>query len=211
MADLKYEIITDVEKAKEAWNLLSKHETIDDEWDFRYAFFKPLGYDLHFVVAYEDDLPIALLPLQKNNLEGLMPPYYLKDGKPFLEFFGGDDTDDNDILSKSDRHDLFRDLVFQIKDRAYLAPLSPKFETFPNAVWCENKYFVDLTKYKSYEEFLGDTWSSGSRSKILQQVRKINREHSVEVIYNNKEDIDLLSEYNIQRFGERSSFSYPYR
>ena len=206
--NLTFKIISDLEKAKEYWNLLSPHKFIDDEWDFRYAFFKRLSYELHFIVAFDSEKPIALLPLQENNLLGLMPPYYPEDDQPFLEFFGGDDTDDNNILGDNS---LFRELTSQVKERAYLAPLDPIFENFPNASWYENKYFVDITGYKSYEDFLVDKWGNSSRKKILQQIRKIEREHKIEIIYDNVDDIELLAEFNIERFGERSSFSYKYR
>lgn len=209
--NLIFETISDEASAKKIWDELSPHEFIDDEWDFRYTFFKPLGYKLHFIVGFENDNPVTLLALQENNLTGLRPPYGIEETKPFLEFFGGDDTDDNRLLAKNPTEFLFRESVFQIKQRAYLAPLAPEFETFPNATWYENKYFVDISNYKSYEDFLVEKWSSGSRKKILQQIRKIEREHEVEVIYDDVEDIELLSKFNLERFGEGSSFSFSYR
>lgn len=209
--NLKFEIISDEASAKNVWDDLSPHQFIDDEWDFRYAFFSPLNYKLHFIVAYDADVPVGLLPLQENNLTGLMPPYYPNDNVPFLEFFGGDDTDDNNIFSKLQNHDMARELFSQINQRAYLAPLHPDFETFPNAAWCENKYFVDISNYKSYEDFLIEKWGNSSRKKILQQIRKIEREHEIEIIYDDVEDIELMSTYNLERFGERSSFSFSYR
>lgn len=208
---LRFEIISSVERCKEIWNLLSSHQAIDDEWDFRYAFLKPLNYQLHFIVAFENDSPVGLLPLQLNDLTGLMPPYYPNDHLPFLEFFGGDDTDDNKIMSKIGNQDLAHELLKQIDNRAYLAPISSDFENFPNASWYANKYFLDISNYKSYEDFLVEKWSSESRKKLLQQIRKIEREHKVEIIHNNIEDLDLLSKFNIERFGDRSSFSHDYR
>lgn len=98
---MKFDIVIDIDKAKNIWDLLSPKQKIDDEWDFRYVFYKDLNIPIHFIVGYVNNTPVGLLPLQQNTLKGLMPPYYPKDGKEFLEFFGGDDTDDNDIFINS--------------------------------------------------------------------------------------------------------------
>lgn len=75
----------------------------------------------------------------------------------------------------------------------------------------EYKYYLPLEQYKSYEDYLDDKWSKDSRKKIRQQIRSIYRDHSIQILQNNYEDIKVMSELNKERFGEDSSFTYPYR
>lgn len=206
----KFKVVRDIEEAKDLWEHFSPHKEIDDEWDFRYTFFKRLHYDLHFIVEYEQEKPIGLLPLQMNNLNGLMPPYYRKDGNAFLEFFGGDDTDSNAVFQKS-QTTHFMDYIKSLDIPTYLAPLASSYNTLSNIIFYDNKYYLDLQNYKSYEDFLADKWGKSSRKKANQQVRKLYRDHRIEILENNYEDIALLSEFNKKRFGEDSSFSYDYR
>ncbi|MGE5042243.1 MAG: GNAT family N-acetyltransferase [Candidatus Levyibacteriota bacterium] len=205
---MDYKIITDIQDAKKIWNLLSPHKTIDDEWDFRYTFLRHLPYELYFVVGYENGKISTLLPLQKNNGEGLMPPYASKDKAPFYEFFGGDDTDDNTLLGKQLPFEEFKPYLSL---PTYLAPLHSMYENDQNASYYESRYFIDVSNYTSFEDFLRDKWSKDSRKKILQQIRGVYRNHEVKIIENNYEDIDRLSQFNIKRFGDKSSFIFPYR
>jgi hypothetical protein len=207
---MDFKIISDVEEAKRTWEILSPSINIDDEWNFRYAFFKHLPYDLFFIVGCENNEPRELIALQKNNLEGLMPPYYPGDGKPFLEFFGGDDTDDNKVLGYREFDHVFGFLKQQ-NTPAYLAPLDSTYQQTEGSQFYENKFYLDLKNYKSHEDFLLDRWSSDSRKKIRQQINKIYREHNIEILINNYEDIDLIAKYNLERFGKESSFSFGYR
>lgn len=210
MKNLRYQVVEDLEKAKEIWETLSPHKTIDDEWGFRYVFFKHLDYKIHFIVAFDNDKPIALLPLQKNNLKGLMPPYYPNDGKEFLEFFGGDDTDDNDILGKVDDHDfIFRELVWQIKDCAYLAPLRGSFESFPNTLPYENKFILDISKFKNYDQYIDAYFFQKNRGKFKRDIKNIYKNHKIEVEYNIN-DLDKMFELNLVSHPD-SSFKFDYR
>ena len=200
-------IITSEKEAKHVWELLSPHKTIDDEWNFRYSFFKHLPYELRFITSYKNSKPFSLLPLQVNSGDGLLPPY-AKTRKPFLEFFGGDDTDDNKILGEEINP---QDLSAYFNFPVYLAPLDPHIKTFKTTEPYEKKYYLNLQNYSNYKDFLKDRWSKDSRKKLMQQIRRIYKNHSIQVLENNYEDIDLLADLNIKRFGKDSSFSFPYR
>ncbi|MBI1862629.1 GNAT family N-acetyltransferase [Candidatus Microgenomates bacterium] len=212
MGDIRFELVEDREKAKILWDILSPHKTIDDEWDFRYQFFKPLSYKLHFIAGYDQEKLIGLLPLQLNTLQGLMPPYYPSDNIPFLECFGGDDTDDNRILMKPGYEQQEQRFLDQITQRAYLAPLQIQY-SYKNkeADLYENKYLLSLEGLISYEDYIDKKWSGSSRKKLRQQIRKLYRENAIEVMKNDLSDIDYMAELNKRRFGQNSSFQHEYR
>lgn len=200
-------IINSEKEAERVWNLLSPHKAIDDEWNFRYSFFKHLPYKLHFITSYKNSQPSSLLPLQINSGDGLLPPY-ATEAEPFLEFFGGDDTDDNKILGENTN---LKDLTLFLRLPAHLAPLDPNFEKLTETEPYEKKYYLNLEKYTSHEDFLRDRWGKESRKKLMQQIRRLYKDHSIQILENNYEDINLLADLNIKRFGKDSSFSFPYR
>lgn len=209
---IKFKTISTLEEAKNVWETLSPHKTIDDEWNFRYAFLENLNYDLHFIAGYDNEKLIGLLPLQRNNLNGLHPPYAKIADTPFLEFFGGDDTDDNTVWINKGYEECVPQFIEQIHEKAYLAPLAQSltYKTLSSDFY-EYKYYLSLNNYKTYEVYLEDKWSRDSRKKIRQQIRNIYGKHSLQILNNNYEDIKVMGELNKERFGKDSSFIYPYR
>lgn len=208
---MDFKTITDVDEAKSLWNQLSPHNTIDDEWDFRYTFFKHLPYVPHFLAGFSEGKPVGVLPLQKNTGVGLMPPYATSH-KPFLEFFGGDDTDDNAIMVKPGYEGNIPEFLEKIRENVILAPLKNPYEELGlKTSEYTNKYFIDLNGLSTHEDFIDKTWSGDSRGKFKRGLRKLYKEHTIEMEYGNLNDLNLMAELNLQRFGESSSFRFPYR
>ena len=69
--------IKDIEKAKIIWEQLTPNKSMYDTWEFRYLSYQLSLYQLYFYTAYENNEPVALLPLQLNTDKG------------YIEFFGG--------------------------------------------------------------------------------------------------------------------------
>src|SRR4051812_24665016 len=92
--NITFKIISDPIETKTLWHEFSPRKTLDDDGGFRYVFIKHLGFQLHFITGYDGDNPIGLLPLQQNTNFGISKKVLGTD-KPFLEFFGGVDTDSN--------------------------------------------------------------------------------------------------------------------
>jgi CelD/BcsL family acetyltransferase involved in cellulose biosynthesis len=205
--EIKFEVVTDLDAARAVWDALAAHSEIDDEWDFRYIFYRHLGFPLHFIVAYDGERPVGLLPLQLNTGEGPIPQSYeLKHN--FLEFFGGDDTDSNRVLTAPGYEHLVPQLFEQIDRPAVLAPLA---EPYADAHQYTNKYIADLRGLGSFPDFLNRYLDGKSRGKMLQQVNRLERNNEVAVSDGTAADLPQLFEYNLARFGEASSFNYPYR
>jgi hypothetical protein len=210
---MEIKIITDIQDAQKLWNYFSPHHNIDDEWKFRYAFLKHLNFDLKFIVVYENEHPIALLPLQENTGKGLLPPYAQK--TDFLEFFGGDDTDNNNLMvipeHESKRKEIFKLLEKSIPKKTVLAPLSPDAADIFQRAHYEDLYILDLKKYSDHENFIDDKWDGNSRSKFKRNIRNLYKRNKIQIIRNRFSDLDRLFELNLNRYGESSSFNYSYR
>lgn len=208
---IHFKVVRDINQAKVIWQALSPNKTLDDQWDFRFAFVRPLHFLPYFVVAFDDALPVGLLPLQVNTQEGLLPPYAPPAGS-FLEFFGGDDTDDNQLLLLPGYDIPLTQFLEHCSLPTLLAPLRHQHRT-PNVTTepYEYKYLLDLTHFMNYDDYLSKTWSSDSANRLRNQMRKLYRDHQIEVTYNDPKALDLVVELNRQRFGESSSFRYVYR
>lgn len=209
MKPLVFKTIQDTTEAQEVWEELSPKKVIDDEWEFRFAFVKDLPFSLHFIVGMDEGKAIGLLPLQTIHNYGLKPPYAIE-GK-FLEFFGGDDTDNNIIFLKPGYEAYRSQFLAHIDRPAVLAPLSPTFEKEAGASVYEYLYKLDLTGFTNYEDYLEARWEGESKRTIKKQMRRLYKNHSIEVMYNNTEALEKLFSMNLERFGETSSFRFPYR
>lgn len=207
---IHFHVVHDLDTAKEVWNLLSPQKTLDDLWDFRYGFVKYLNYNPYFVTGFVNDKLIGVLPLQYNAAYGLMPPYAPK-VSGFLEFFGGDDMDDNKILIKPGFDHYIPEFIEQIERRAILAPLSTEYAHILPVNLYTNKYILPLSNYNDYEDFFMDRFDSKKRSSLRRQIRKIYENHKVAISTGNSDDLEMLFELSIKRFGNDSSFRYEYR
>ena len=66
---LKFKIIKEIEECEKLWKLLSTNKTLWDIWEVNYCFYNPKLYDLHFIVGYDDDKLVGLLPLWLDKKE----------------------------------------------------------------------------------------------------------------------------------------------
>jgi hypothetical protein len=200
----------DIDTARMLWEALSPYREIDDEWDFRYTFFKYLHYNIYFIAGFDGSKLIGLLPLQYNASYGLKPPYAPRmDG--FFEFFGGDDTDNNDVFLLPGYERYRIEFFRQINRQAVLAPLSASYGNFPQVKPYATKYILPLSDYTSYEDFLADRMDSKKRGALRRQIRNLYRDYRIQVIENNPSDLELLFDLSKKRFGPESSFHWEYR
>lgn len=210
MKALTFKTITDLDSAKEIWNSFSAHKKLDDEWDFRYTWVKELNYPLQFIVGYDKDKPVGLLPLQLNNNTGISQKL-LKAHKPFLEFFGGVDTDDNHIILLPGYEDHPLDFLREVKSYAILTDMETKYDEdgFKSEYYLD-RFELDLVKIPDFTTFLQTNFDGISRQRLVNRLNKINKTHKV-TVEEAKDKLDLLFEMNMQRFGNDSSFHMQYR
>ncbi|MEK7065217.1 MAG: hypothetical protein AAB963_02115, partial [Patescibacteria group bacterium] len=89
MREIEFREASDLEECQRLWEKFSPHETIYDEWDWRYTFYKYHNYRLKFIVGIDAGQEIGVLPLQYEPEEG------------FWEFFGGPFMERNNVWVES--------------------------------------------------------------------------------------------------------------
>ncbi len=211
MKSLSFKIITDLEQARKLWDLFSPHQTIDDEWDFRYTFYKYLKFPLHFIVGYDNAQPVGLLPLQLNTNKGMSNRRFgVKE--PFLEFFGGIDTDDNKVFLLPGYENLLPKFLNQVMSIAVLAPLADKYKHGrKEAVYYTDKFAVDLKDLKNIEMFIDANFEGKSRRRMKHRISHFNKNYKMEIKNGTESDLELLFALNKDRFGEKSAFNMEHR
>lgn len=194
---IKFRFIKDIEEAHHLWDIFTSNITIYDDWDFRYCFYKYVNFELFFYVAYDDENPVGLLPLQ-NNID-------IKN----LEFFGGTYMEDNQAFCKPGYEYIIPQLYKQIDIPAKLEYIDGKDPFTTKLLIQDYKYVLPLESIKNFEDYLQKYFDSETRGKFRRKIKNIQKE-KIYVEKNKLEDIEILFDLNIKRFGEKSAFSFPY-
>jgi hypothetical protein len=210
--NLTFQTITDINEAKSLWDEFSPHKKLDDEWNFRYNFVRELDFPFHFIVGFDSDKPIGLLPLQLNINKGLGPKLLNVD-EPFLEFFAGIDSDDNHVFLKPGYEDLSEKFFEQIKDFAILTSLDKIYSVNSvEAVHYLDRFELDLHNISDFESYVDLHFSGKTRKNIKHELRRNKySDINVEIQDGSIEDLEQMFKFSIDRFGEKSSFNMEHR
>lgn len=211
MSALTFKVVSDPQEANSLWEKFSPHLSIDDEWEFRNTFTSDLDLPFYFLVGFDGDKAIGLLPLQLNTLKGLSPKLLAMD-QPYLEFFSGIDTDDNRIFLLPGYEDRVPEFLAQLDKPTILSSLKESYSlNDASSTHYLDRYELDLTQFKDFDDFLQQNFDGISRQRLINRLNKINKTYAVEIKNAQPEDVELLFKFSITRFGERSSFNMPQR
>lgn len=190
--------VHDLKECQKIWEELSPKKTIYDEWKFRSAFNKYTNYQLYFYIGLIKNQIIGLLPLQYNS------------NKKSLEFFGGPYMDINQIFIEEKNYQYIPQF-YKSLDKPAKFPLTQK-DPYTQGLPQDNfNYSFNLASYHSLEDFFKNLFSK-KRQKNFKRENKIIEQNKITIIPNQYEDLDVLIDLNIQKFGKESSFSdsdYP--
>ena len=159
---IEIKIISDLEEAKKLWNLLSPEETIYDLWAFRYCFYKYENYSLSFITAYDNNEPVALLPLQYNEKDKCLECFaeeFMEESRPFFKY---------------GYEYLISELYNKIERTAKLYDITENSETdeFTKAMPLEDyKYFLPLENYKGFSDFLNDRMNAKRKRSLVKEIK----------------------------------------
>lgn len=195
---LKFECISDEDRAKSIWNEFSPKENIYDDWDFRYCFYKYFRQPLRFYLGFYNGKAVGLMPLQYNN------------DKKYLEFFGGCFMEDNRIFIKPDYSDCIPQFYEALGQPARLEDIIGEDPFTKSLNVFEYKYVADFSGIKTLKDYLEKIF----KARVIKKIQK--RHDSVEsmgvkIMVNRYEDLDAMIDLNLRAFGKESSFNKPHR
>lgn len=193
----KLRVIDDIATAREIWTEMSGKRNIYEDWDFRYIFYKYFNYPLCFYAGEVDGKNIGFLPLQRNTDKG------------YLEFFGGNFSEDSHVFIKPGFERHIPQFYEAIGEKARLEDIVTDNEFLPME-FMENKYIIDIRGINTIDEYLKETFSSKTRAKFRKKSRAIESLNPV-IRENAYEDLDVMIDLNLKSFGKNSSFNKPFR
>ncbi|MBP9759458.1 GNAT family N-acetyltransferase [Candidatus Dojkabacteria bacterium] len=193
MTNLTFKEFENIKDCREIWDSLVDIKTIYDEWDFRIAF---IGNNLiHFKVAYDNGLPVALLPMQFNPK------------KNSLEFFGGNFMENNRIYVKNGFEHLRKELIESIQEKVILRCIMPEdefIETLPIDDYTFRLNLENFDTLESYFMFVPKKLRNNFR-KAVKNVTPLNPS----IDYNSYDRLDDLISLSKKSHGETTLFNDP--
>lgn len=194
MKKFEIKIIKDIKEAKRAWNALTANETLYDNWDYRYCFYKYYNYELFFYAGYLDGKLIGLLPLQYNSDDGC------------IEFFAEEFTESNHVLIKPGNERFIAGLYKAVKPGTKLLYIIKDNEFLNGFRLEEYKYVINLTKIKNSSDYIESVFQGKEKKNIKREIRIIG-EKNPEIAVNGAGDLPILFDLNIKNFGKDSNFN----
>jgi CelD/BcsL family acetyltransferase involved in cellulose biosynthesis len=195
---MKIICIHDIEEAKKVWEQLSPKKHIYDDWGFRFCFYKYFNYEIYFYVGIENGEPVGLLPLQYNSEKG------------YLEFFGGSYMDSNQIYIKEKNDKIIPDFYKALDRPAKLIDVIGE-DSFTTDLPLEDyNYMLPLNGIQTVEQLIEQRFSKRSKDTLKRKMKMLEHEN-ITILKDQYEDLDLLIDLNIKRFGDDSAFCYPFR
>jgi len=192
---LEIRVITKLPEAEQAWRALSPQETIFDDWDFRYAFYKFEPYPLEFYAAYEvinkqQETLVGLMPLQINSEHG-------------REFFSEPDCEENRPFIKKGYEQIIPDLYAAINGSTKCYDITGSDDFTTTLPLEDYVYILPLGDLNDFNDFLSQRLSAKKKRNIRQEMHAVEKLNP-EIIWNNFSDLGALFSLNIEKFKEES-------
>lgn len=195
---LTFDVVSDISSAQQLWSEFVDQSVLWNNWNYRACFHYFHPAQLRFYIVKHNGITVTLLPLEIDQTSSE------------LQFFGGHYQCDNRIYFKPGYEEAAQALLENIAFPLNLRWMSHALPGVPGCVENGSKYVLDLRGIQSVDDYYQKFWSSKSRKKLRGQFKHIE-EHTIQIIENNYQDIDLLVEFNKIRFREKSSFHKPQR
>ncbi|MDD4332684.1 MAG: GNAT family N-acetyltransferase [Patescibacteria group bacterium] len=194
---INFKVISDITEAKNIWLQLSYGKSIYDDWDFRYCFYKYFKFPLYFIVGYDADLEIGLLPLQYNPKD------------KYLEYFAEEFMEDNRLYIREGYEKYIPDFFDFIKEPVNIFDMAGENDFIKSLPLEDYKYVLTLDKISKFDDFLDSSFSA-KRRRAFRKIFSYYEEKKPEILINNFPDIDLMIDLNIGRLKEESYFNNPF-
>ena len=203
MPPLSIREVRTLTEAADLWRMFSPNEYLWDDWTFRSLFhgtYDEPGEPI-FIVGSIGGEDVALLALQHTEEDGC------------IEFFGGDYMEDNLIFFKPgcEAHveTMFRHATSLGVPLRLLAirGTDPYTKDLP---LLDHKYVYRLEGMKTVDDILAKHFSLKTQSTFRRKIKRLEAD-GLTVRDGTMPELDLLYEFNIQAFGNDSSFTWPRR
>ncbi|MFA7653936.1 MAG: GNAT family N-acetyltransferase [Candidatus Magasanikbacteria bacterium] len=190
---LQFKHVSDIQECERLWNNFSPHRDIYDEWNWRHTYYKYFVSPLNFIVGYDADREIGILPLQYDTQE------------EFWEFFGGPAMESNAVWVKSGYEYCVPDFFKAADGPVWLDYLIGDNDYVRSLHIDDYGYELDLQKWVGADDFIENKLTGKTRKHVRASWREFNL-FNPQIIHGNWDDLDVLFALNETVFGKESSF-----
>ncbi len=194
---LKFEYISDFQECERLWEVFSPHRDIYDEWDWRHTFYKYFASPLKFIVGYDADRQIGILPLQYDTQED------------FWEFFGGPAMESNAVWVRPGYESFIADFFKAAGEPVWLDYLAGDHDYTRSLHLDDYGYELDLTDYGGADDFIERHLDGKTRKHVRASWRAFNLLNP-KIKHGRWKDLNKLFALNEKVFGVESSFLDAY-
>lgn len=190
---MKIKIIDNIIEAEQHWKKFVSPDSWYNQWQLRHLFYNIKGIgQVRFYVAYQQNKAVGLLPLQISKVDQK------------IEFFGGRFFEDNQAWAK-DNH--IRKFLYQhLLGKIFLDSILPIDQDLDSRIIPgDPKFVLPIKEYQKIEDYL-NIFSNKRRGNLRRVFKKL-AESNLEIGEGTIEDLELLFELNIKRFGRESIFN----
>ena len=195
--------VKDLKEAERVWRLMySTKETIINEWEYRYCFYKYQPYSLFFYVAYDvhsdgSEEVVGLMPLQYNPESSC------------LEFIAEDPCWENRVFVKPGFDEVIPKLYENLSMKSKFWCLSGEDEYTTKLAIYEYVYKFSLTGLSSFDDLLHFHLSPKRRKSLIKDIERVEQnnkiEFSIKKEVNNAEwnaEFDVMFKFNSENIEE---------
>ena len=187
---MNFEICKDLSQCGKLWKEFSVNRRLFDVWDFRQCFIDSEYNEPHFIVGYE-----------KNDVIGIIPLYFDRKLNQHT-YCGGWFPERNSFFLKDKTK--FAEFLAQCPGNTFVQGIDPTENKYYHFLDDEYTYYLDLSKYNySFEEYF-DSFSTKRQKNLRHDLRSIP-DHKI--YYNRIEDFERLVELSNKRYKENSIFN----
>ncbi len=192
MIDIR--LVNDLETAKKIWEKLSLQESLYDLWDVRYCLYKKNPHPFYFYVAYDNEQPVALLPLTYNEK------------KNYLEFMAESFIEDNRLFFSPGYEYLLADFFkinFPHPVRVY--DLMGDSNLITDLPLEDYVYVADVSDCSNFDEYLIKYFPDRHRRHNFKAIFKnLEKRHELKIVYDDFSDLGNLFDLNVKNFAGES-------
>lgn len=197
---MDHKIVSDEKECKRLWNKFTPNKTIWDKWEVTQCFREEGLYKFHFIVL-----------LEHGKEKGLVPIWI--DKELDKTFFVGDINTEN--ISFWADPALFEEILKLIPKPALFYDFNNEYvnEVISKNARCkkyfkheDNRYYIDLEKYKGDVNNYLKTFSKKHRKNLLYDLRQLEK-LDYKIIWEKMQYYDDFVKLSQKRFGKGSDFS----
>jgi hypothetical protein len=119
--------------------------------------------------------------------------------------------EDNRVCIKPGFENYIPEFYHSLSGKMHLDFITGEDEFTKSLPFSDFKYVLPLNGFTTSDEYIQNYFHGETKKKLVKRLRKVEESNKIEMLINQWEDIELLFDFNIQKFQDHSMFMRPFR